>query len=424
MGTLIRHRWQANPSGGGSRADRRGCEYDAFLPDALAGRTFLFDGNVAADVAEAESAVTRLNVEARALGDYETIARLLLRAEAVSSSRIEGLELGGRRLLRQEAASMLGEPTTDVTASEVLGNIRAMQWAVSGAVERDELRITDLLEIHRLLLDGTSREKHAGRLREEQNWIGGSSFNPCSAAFVPPPPQEVPNLLKDLCDFCNEDELPAVAQAAIAHAQFETIHPFVDGNGRTGRALIHVILRRRGLTPRVLPPISLVLATWSRDYVDALTGTRTASPPDSEPARAGLNRLVGLFAAALSRAVEDASAYEAEVVELQQQWAHRLGRVRSGSATDLLLRKLPAMPILNVTGAAAAIRRSYLATNTAVERMVAAGVLRPVTVGRRNRAFEATEAIDAFTDLERRLASPDGDTLVAPPVRRVPQRRP
>jgi hypothetical protein len=94
-----------------------------------------------------------------------------------------------------------------------------------------------------------------------QNWIGGSSFNPCSAAFVPPPPDHVAGLIEDLCAFANDDSLPAVAQAAIAHAQFETIHPFVDGNGRTGRALIHVILRRRGLASRILPPVSLVLAT-------------------------------------------------------------------------------------------------------------------------------------------------------------------
>src|SRR5438105_4558038 len=83
----------------------------------------------------------------------------------------------------------------------------------------------------------------------------------------------VPDLLTDPCSFCNGDSLPAVAQAALAHAQFETIHPFADGNGRTGRGLIHLVFRRRGLATRVLPPISLVLATWANDYVDGLTAT-------------------------------------------------------------------------------------------------------------------------------------------------------
>ena len=134
-----------------------------------------------------------------------------------------------------------------------------------------------------MVLAGNRLSDYAGRIRTEQNWIGGSGFNPCSAAFVPPPPEEVPDLLAYLCQFCSDEVLPALAQAAIAHAQFETIHPFVDGNGRTGRALTHVIPRRRGLAPRLLPPISLVLATWSSSYIDGLVGTRyrdrTPRPP-------------------------------------------------------------------------------------------------------------------------------------------------
>jgi Fic family protein len=92
-----------------------------------------------------------------------------------------------------------------------------------------------------------------------------------------------------MCEFCNGDELPAVAQAALAHAQFETIHPFIDGNGRTGRALIHVILRRRGLAPVVVPPVSLVLATRSRDYLNGLTATRHRSDASSPEAVDGLD---------------------------------------------------------------------------------------------------------------------------------------
>ncbi|MFV1971604.1 MAG: Fic family protein [Acidimicrobiia bacterium] len=107
-----------------------------------------------------------------------------------------------------------------------------------------------------------SRRPELGRVvRERQNWIGGSSYNPCSAVFVPPPPDHVDGLVQDLIEYVNGDEHSPLVQAAIAHAQFETIHPFADGNGRTGRALIHVILRRRGLSPTFVPPISLVLAT-------------------------------------------------------------------------------------------------------------------------------------------------------------------
>src|SRR5207253_3610494 len=160
-------------------------------------------------------------------------------------------------------------------------------------------------------------ERHGGTMRTAQNWIGGSDYNPCSASFVPPPPEYVERFLDDLCAFCNDDTLPAIAQAAIAHAQFETIHPFIDGNGRTGRALIHVILRRRGLVSRVVPPVSLVLATWSKDYVAGLTVTRHLGAPESPEAHTGLNLWISLFARAMRRAVTDAQIYEQRVREIQ-----------------------------------------------------------------------------------------------------------
>ncbi|MGH2782106.1 MAG: Fic family protein, partial [Thermoleophilaceae bacterium] len=262
-----------------------------------------------------------------------------------------------------------------------------------------------------------------GKLRKQQNWIGGSSHNPCSAAFVPPPWEHVRDLLEDLCEFCNDDELPAVAQAALGHAQFETIHPFIDGNGRTGRALIHVILRRRGLAPVLVPPVSLVLATWSKDYVNGLNATRYRPEASSQEAIDGLDYWIGLFGAAMTRAVADAETYEQGIAKVQAGWREPLGKVRANSAVDILLNALPGAPVITVQSAAALIGRSEQAVNEAIPRLVDAGVLKQTTVGRRNRAFEAPDLIDALTDLERRLASPDGDTLHSPPQRRVPQRR-
>jgi Fic family protein len=409
--------------GGLARRDRRGCEYEAYLPDLLRDRAFRLDGEVAADVAEAEAAVARFNSEALWLLNWEAMARLLLRAESVASSRIEGLEVGGRRLLRAELARALGEEAEDVTAGEVLNNIGALSFAIEALERGQAIRVEDLLEVHRRLFAGTRLEHQAGRLRTEQNWIGGSGFNPCSAEFVPPPPERVAELLEDLCAFCNDASLPAVAQAAIAHAQFETIHPFVDGNGRTGRALIHVLLRRRGLAPRMVPPVSLVLATWANDYVAGLTATRYRGPAGSSAAHEGINHWIGLFAAACRRAVGDAESYEERVRGLQAEWYGRLGRVRSGSAAELLVNALPGAPIMTVASAAEMIRRSGQAVNEAVGRLTEAGILRQVTVGRRNRAFEAADLIEAFTELERRLASPAGDTRSAPPTRTVPRLR-
>jgi Fic family protein len=423
MSELVRRHWQSEAAGSGaSRRDRRSCDYEAYLPDPLAGRRFVLDGDVAADVVDAEAAIARLNGEAGALVDTEALARILLRAESVASSRIEGLEIGARRLLRAEAVRSMREASSDVTAEEVLGNIDAMVYGIERIGEGDEITVEVLQEIHRRLLAGTRLQAHGGGFRRVQNWIGGSGHNPCSADYVPPPPEFVPELMEDLCAFCNADDLPAVAQAAIAHAQFETIHPFVDGNGRTGRAIIHLVLRRRGPAQRVLPPVSLVLATMAREYISGLTASRYVGPPSSPEASAGANTWVAAFAGACTRSVADAAAFESRAADLRAQWRERLGRVRANSAADLLLHRLPGAPVLTAESAATMLGRTFKPANDAVQRLVEAGILHQITIGRRNRAYEAPEIIEAFTDLERRLASPEGDTRISPPSRTVPPR--
>jgi|SRR5580704_8558925 len=423
MARVIRRHWTTDVGAGLARRDRRSCDYEAYVPDILAGRNIALDGDAAADVADAERAIATLDAAAVTLADTEALARLLLRAECVASSRIEGLEVGARRLLRAEAALELGEQSSDVTAIEVLANISAMSSAIQSVSPGDPITVDQLLAFHRTLLAGSRLSAHAGVIRDEQNWIGGSSYNPCSAAFIPPPPEYVSGLLEDLCLFCNGDSLPAVAQAALAHAQFETIHPFVDGNGRTGRALIHLVLRRRGLATRTLLPVSLVLATRASDYIAGLDATRYRGTASSKAAHDGLNLWVARFAAAAKRAVDDASSFEARTQALQHDWRRALGAVRADSATDRLLRALPGAPLITVNSAAALVGRSFTAVNQAIGRLLASGILKQTNVGRRNRAFEAPAVIQAFTDLERQLASPEGNTRTSEPARRVPRRR-
>jgi Fic family protein len=420
---VLRRRWHSDLASGLSRRDRQSCDYDAYLPDLLSGRSFSLDGDVAADVVDSEAAIRRLSDTAHAVADTAALARLLLRAEAVASSRIEGLEVGGRRLLRAEMASDLGDDARDVTATEVLGNIEAMRWATDTLASAPRVEVSDICEIHRRLLTGTRHEQIAGVIRTKQNWIGGSSYNPCSAAFVPPPPGEVKGLMEDLCDFIDSEDLPAVVQAAVVHAQFETIHPFADGNGRTGRALIHVVLRRRGLVDRAAPPISLVLATEADQYVAGLTAYRYLGQADSSEAIRGLNRWLATFASATRRASIDAVNFETHIGDIQREWREALGKVRSKSATDLLVAALPGAPVVTVASAARLIGRTTQATNEAFKRLTTAGVLEQVNIGRhRNRAYEAPAIIDAFTAFERGLASLTGDTNSAPPVRTVPAR--
>jgi Fic family protein len=217
MSRVIRKRWTSDLSAP-SRRDRASCEYEAYVPDPLVGRKISLDGEVAADVTDAENAITRLNTDATSLVNTEALARILLRAESVASSKIEGLEVGERRLLRAEAARELGDDLSDVTAREVLGNIDAMMYGIEKVGAGDPITIDGILDIHQRLLAGSRIAEHGGHFREVQNWIGDSDYNPCSASFVPPPPNLVMELMADLIAFSNENSLPAVAQAAIAHA--------------------------------------------------------------------------------------------------------------------------------------------------------------------------------------------------------------
>lgn len=337
--------------------------------------------------------------------------RAHLRAEAVASSRIEGLTAAHRRLLKYEAARMSGVHLADATAQAVLGNVTAMQAAMAVADKDDALTADDLLAIHAALMSESDHPEWGGVLRQEQNWIRGQT--PCVAEFVPPPPEDVARLIADLVEFLNSEDLPPLVQAAIAHAQFETIHPFQDGNGRAGRALIHVVLRRRALAPRYVPPISLALATASGAYIAGLTASRYTGSPTSESAREGMRTWIEVAVTATLRACQEAERLATELERLQVKWREQV-RPRRNSTADLLLRVIARAPVVTTATAAALVNRSNVAANNAIDQLVAAGVLMQTTVGRRIRAFEAPEVFDLLVDYERAVASPTGNTRTDP----------
>ncbi|HEU4945543.1 MAG TPA: Fic family protein [Kribbella sp.] len=416
MARVELHRWPGHPDGF-TRAERLGGNYEIYFPDFLQGREFDLSTQALAALEDAAGDLARLEATAAVLTNSEALARLLLRAEAVGSSQIEGLVVGARRLLKADALRDGGRHH-DVTADEVLGAIDAMIWVMESVRTGDRLQVEHVLEAHRRLMAHSPTPEFAGEIRYLQNWIGGRS--PVDAYYVPPPAQLVPDLLEDLMAFARESPLPVLAKAAIAHAQFETIHPFPDGNGRTGRALIHLILRAEGLVERTVPPVSLSLATHAAQYVDALTAFRYTGSANTARARTAPNEWLVMFAAACSQATGEAARFERTAAELKSSWRARAAPVRAGSAVERLIDTLPAAPVLTLSAAARLIDRSQQAANQALTRLVEVGVLRQVTDGRRNRVYEAPELIDAFTLLERRFASPAADTRVAAPNRPVP----
>jgi Fic family protein len=365
------------------------------------------DLRLPAALAEAVTEVTRqldlLNSKQAGVVQLEPMARFLLRAEAVASSWMEGLTIGARRLARAEAAASANLEINDDTAQAVLGNISAIEEALTLA--RDTSRpvtVEDLCAIHAAVLARTKDVKWGGVLREDQNWIGGTS--PLDAEFVPPPAEWVMPLMADLAEYLTSSGHPALVQAAVAHVRFETIHPFADGNGRAGRALIQLVLRRRGVAPTVVPPVSLVLATRARDYISALVGVR-----ETDGSIEGLLDWVDFFIDAMGRACRDTQDFASVLAAWDKQTRQRAGRLRAGSAAAAIVDALPALPVFTAGTMAQYLGRPPQKVNEAIARLSEAGVIRQVNVGRRrNRAFEAVDLFDRFADFERGLAIDEG----------------
>lgn len=404
-----RRRWTPRLGAFGGRRSRQSYDYDAFIPDRIAPLELRLPADVAAIVTEAEVAVRDLNQQAPRLGALEALARQLMRAEAVASSRIEGLEMSHRRLARAAFAP----EEADAHARTVVGNVRAMEAAIALGARPRRLTVADIRALHRTLFKGTPDEGRAGEIRTAQNWIGGRDDGPRDAEFVPPNEQLVVPLLQDLCEFLDRDDVPTVAQAAIGHAQFETIHPFPDGNGRIGRALIHVVLRRRGTAPNYVPPVSLILATDQRAYIRGLTAYRGYTDE-------GIASWVAAFAQATRSAAREAVSFADELEELQRRWRERAGLRRRGSAAEKIIAMLPAQPVLDVKTAAQESGVVYEAARLAMEQLERAGVVRQVSSRRRDRLFEAPDLFALIDGFERRLATPAVGTR---PARPVPRRR-
>ncbi|MEJ2579679.1 MAG: Fic family protein [Kineosporiaceae bacterium] len=342
-------------------------------------------------VSDAEAAVHALNARARPA--LAPLARLLLRTESIASSKVEGMQVDSRDLARAEVRLDTGGKAGP-SATEILANIDAMELAVYRAASADLVGVHQIAEIHTALMAGAANSHVAGQVRGEQNWIGGNNYTPCGADFVPPPPEAVPALLTDLCAFIDEQQLPPLVQAGLVHAQFETIHPFMDGNGRTGRALIHVVLRRRGLAPAYVPPISVVLAATRGDYIQGLTAFREGD----------VDAWLLHFAAATARAAGLAKAYLDAVHRLQERWREQLrgqGNPRADAAAWRLIDVLPAHPVITLPVAVTAVERSKAVVNQALAELEDAAVLIRLGGGQRNRSWEAAGLLDLLSHLDQ-----------------------
>ena len=355
--------------------------YEAAVVPEIADAALTLPTRLAAAEADAVAAVSRFDSDAASA--LLPFTPLLLRSESSASSRIERLTVSARRLMEAELFE-----TGRGNAALVVANTRAMTAASS---IRPPLSLDSLLSMHRALLESSAPDD-AGALRREPVWIGGSELSPAGALFVPPRHERVPEALEDLFAFTRRTDLPPLTRAAIAHAHFETIHPFVDGNGRTGRALIHVLLSWAGLTPHAPLPLSAVLLADVDSYFRSLDAYRRGEPLV----------IVELFIGAAARAAA-----------LGRSAGRRIGRTveamlerspgRAGTPDRAIIALLARRPVLDAGSAATAVGVSEAAARRSLERLEAAGLLRGYLIGPHRRAWRSPEILDLMDDVASAL---------------------
>jgi Fic family protein len=310
-------------------------------------------------------------------------ASILLRSEAASSSQIENLTASPAAIIRAE----IGLKET-ANSALIVSNQNAMTAAVEASAK---LSSKTILQMHKVLM-GESDPKQAGKIRTEPVWIGGSTTGPHGADYVAPHAKHLPALLEDLIEFCNRTDLPALVQVAIAHAQFETIHPFTDGNGRTGRALVQVLLHRLGLTKSIMVPVSAGLLRDTHFYFKALDAYRAGNPI----------KIIDVFARAALLAVSNGRKLAAELEAVRMQWQSQI-QTRSDSGANLLLDSLLGQPVITNARAMELLGRTAANAQAAIDKLVEAHVLTQQGTARRNRVWQANDVLEALDNFASRI---------------------
>lgn len=361
--------------------------YDSSVPSTIAERTPPVDPDVAVVAEEALRELSRFDT---AMGfQIAELAPVLLRSEAASSSQIENLTASARAIFSAELGARSGS-----NAELIAANTNALITALKGA---DSLSGSSIQNIHQVLMGPQSRHT-PGEFRNEQVWIGTRSDSPIGAEFVPPQHSRITDLIEDLARFAIRAEIPTMTAIAITHAQFETIHPFTDGNGRTGRAIVQAMLRHRGITRNVAVPVSAGLLADVPKYHRALTEYRQGN----------INPIVRIFAEAAFRAVDNSTLLVADLRRIRENWSSVLTARKNSNAwrlLDILLKR----PVLNSATAAEELGVAQPNIYPPLKALVDAGIAKSKAehgLGPFWRSDEVLKAIDAFATRAGRRQNP------------------
>lgn len=374
---------------GGTRDDRILSEVEVWLPPQVADIDVRLPSSLRAIADDALREIAAVDeTHGVHLGP---LSLMLLRAESVASSKIERIEASV-----DDYARALHGVKANQSATSMVASTHALDQLINSVGEGQEVATSDIMAAHRLLMaDDPHEHPYAGRPRDMQNWIGGSDWSPRGALYVPPPPDTVEGYLDDLVQFINRDDLGVMEQAAIVHAQFESIHPFTDGNGRIGRALINTVYRRRTATRRVVVPLASAVVARREDYFTALGAYRLGD----------VGPLLAAFARGSAIAAKEAKVTAQRLAELPERWHQQAGRPRRGSAAALILEGLPSLPIFSADDALARLGIAASSVYAGIERLHESGVIRPLTKRQRNQIWVASALSDELDDLGVRIAA-------------------
>lgn len=374
---------------GGTREDRAMREVEVWLPAHIGGFEPATPPSLGAEMDTALRAIAGLD---ETHGDHlASLSTLLLRAESVASSKIEQVHAA-----TADYARALHGIKTNPSAVSMVASTQALGDLIRSVDDEGDITADNICAAHRILMaDDASERAYAGRIRDMQSWIGGSDHSPRGALYVPPPPESVEGYLHDLLVFANRDDINVLAQAAITHAQFESIHPFTDGNGRIGRALINTVLRRRRVTTRVVVPLASALVARRDDYFDVLGAYRGG---DAAP-------IIAAFSRSSTIAAQEAGFTANRLADMPQEWLLAAGSPRGGSAARRIIDGLLDSPVFTADDAEARIGGATSSIYSALNRLEDSGVIRSLTNRTRNQIWGAASLLDELDDLGVRIAS-------------------
>jgi Fic family protein len=379
------------------RSDRAGryvqkpSGYQAFIPAALPpDPPVRIDYSIQTLLSQADRALGRLDGSVQTLPDPDLFVFMYVRKEAVLSSQIEGTQSSLDDILKAEA--QIFDPDRPKDVSEVLNYVTAMNYGLD-RLNNLPVSVRLVREIHERLLQGVRGSDRApGKLRHGQNWIGPAGCTLNDAVFVPPPPDEVPRALSDWEGFLHgKDPMPTLIEIGLAHAQFETIHPFLDGNGRVGRLLITFLLCERGILRKPVLYLSHFFRRYRDRYYDLLQAVRDAGDWES---------WLRFFLEGVAEVALEATVTIRRIVDLRERdrklITEQFGRVAGNGIR--VLEMLFSRPIISVNDIKALTGTTYPAANDLMNRFSHHGLLREITGQARNRRFRYSDYVRIFTE--------------------------